>query len=534
MSGDQADCVIVGGGHNALVAATRLADRGWEVVVCESAATVGGAVASRVEDGWISDEYSACYPLARVSPALTDLDLHHHGLVWCDTERVVTHVADEHDPEGSAILRDPDATAAKLDADAPGDGDAWLHLVAGFQRIREPLMAALLTQWPPTTSGLAVVRAAGLRHLPDLSRLALLSVEDLGRERFADTRARDLLTGNALHADIHPAAPGSGLYGWLMSMLAQTVGFPVPRGGAGALAAALASRARTAGATLRTSTPVAGIEVSGGRAVGVRLADCGRIRARHAVIANTSATALYGRLLPQDAVPDGLRQRLARFRHDAPTVKLTYRLARPLPWLARAARGATVVHLGGDTASLARWADDLADGTIPRRPFALLGQMTTADPTRSPAGTETMWLYSHLPHGRTDPESVAALTTALTSQLDALAPGWSDAVLAVRVQGPAELAAGNANLELGAIAGGTAQLSQQALWRPVAGLGGPRTHIAGLYLGSSAAHPGGGVHGAPGLLAAKAAWADARPLTRPLGRAWVAASGAVARTAPLF
>ncbi|MGI8717313.1 MAG: phytoene desaturase family protein, partial [Lapillicoccus sp.] len=252
------------------------------------------------------------------------------------------------------------------------------------------------------------------------------------------------------------------------------------------------------------------IDVRSGRAHSVHTAAGRTHRVRRAVIADTSAPALYGRLLDESAVPRKLRAELDRFAWDLPTVKLNYRLRATVPWTARHSRRAGVVHVGADSAGLVHWAADLATGRIPQRPFALVGQMSTIDPSRSPAGTQAMWLYTHLPRGVTDDASAELLVEHTEAMLDAFAPGWRDLVLDRWVQRPSDLEAADANLTGGAVGGGTSQLFQQLIFRPVTGVGGPRTHIENLYLGSAAIHPGGGVHGACGYLAARAALAEQR------------------------
>ncbi|AKT50762.1 phytoene desaturase family protein [Arsenicicoccus sp. oral taxon 190] len=509
------DAVVVGGGHHGLVAASTLADAGWDVLVLEARDTVGGAVASRDVDGWVLDEFSACHPLGAVSPVLRELDLEQHGLSWCHAPRPVVHVAAGDDTEGSVVQPTAEETAALLDQDHAGDGESWLRLCRQWEQLREPLLAALLTRWPPVRSLGPVLARVGATQLPDFVRFAMLPVDRMGVELFGGARGGQLLAGNAMHADIPPEAPGSGLFGWLMTMLAQDVGFPSPRGGTRALAQALRARAEQAGARVETGQLVTRIALAGGRAHGVETADGRRIRARRAVIADTSAPDLYERLLPQDAIPVGLRSRLDRFAWDLPTLKLNYRLAAPMPWTARHAHGAAVVHAGQDRHGLVRWSADLGSERVPERPFALVGQMTTIDPTRSPDGTEALWLYTHLPRGVTDPDSAARLTEGCEAMFDDLAPGWRDHVIDRWDQTPRALHDSNANLGEGAVGGGTMQLWQQAIWRPVTGLGGPRTHVDGLYLGSAATHPGGGVHGGCGYLAARAALADQAWWGRP-------------------
>ncbi|REF30844.1 phytoene desaturase family protein [Calidifontibacter indicus] len=508
------DAVIVGAGHHGLVAAIELAEQGWQVVVLEERDVVGGAVAHRQVGDFVMDEFSACHPLALASPVLKGLELERYGLQWARTDRVVAHLADPSDTHGDLLSADPAVTAEHLDAGHTGDGHQWRRLVEAYDSVKGPLLDALLLQWPPIRSLPALVRAVGGSQLLDFARFALLPVEQLSRERFGGSAARNLLSGNAMHADIPPDAPGSGIYGWIMTMLAQDVGFPSPRGGTGGLAQALAARAQASGVQIRTGDRVTRIETSGDRVQGVQTASGEALRAR-VVIADTSAPMLYGELL--DDVPAGIRARMDRFTWDLPTVKLNLGLSAPMPWTAAAARGTGVVHVGGDHRELVTWSAELSAGRIPHHPFALIGQMTTIDPSRSPAGTEALWLYTHLPRGLEDEDAAAELIGRSEQMLDRFAPGWRDLVVERWDQTPRSLAQADANLGRGAVGGGTMQLFQQAMWRPVTGLGGPRTYVRGLYLGSAAIHPGGGVHGGAGHMAAHAALRDRGVVGRGAG-----------------
>jgi phytoene dehydrogenase-like protein len=158
------------------------------------------------------------------------------------------------------------------------------------------------------------------------------------------------------------------------------------------------------------------------------------------------------------------------------------------------------------------WAADIESRRVPRSPFLLFGQMTTADPTRSPEGTESAWAYTHLPRGVSDEASADELAKRVDEVVEEFAPGFSGHVLHRMVQSPADLQAADPNLVHGAVNGGTAQLFQQLVFRPVPGLGRPETVVGGLYLGSASAHPGGGVHGVCGWLAARAALGEHRAL----------------------
>ncbi|MFQ6171607.1 phytoene desaturase family protein [Oryzobacter sp. R7] len=522
---ERCDAVVIGSGPNGLVAANALADAGWDVVVLEAADEPGGAVRSSevLGPGVVTDLFSAFYPLAAASPVIRDLGLDAHGLVWRRSPDVLAHPL----VDGTCAVLHAEAadTAARLDDDAPGDGDAWLRMVARWDRIRDPLLDLLFTTFPPVRPTARLLHRLGTADAVDLLRQLTTPVRRLAAEEFRGREAALLLAGNAVHADVPPDAAGSGLYGWLLTMLGQDVGYPVPEGGAGRLAHALVDRARAGGARLETGAEVVGIDVAGGRATGVRLADGRRVLAARAVLADVSAPALYERLLPPAAVHPRLRDRISRFEWDPSTVKVSWALDGPVPWSAEGARRAGTVHLGVDVDGFVTASAALSTGKRPERPFVVLGQMGVADPTRTPPGTETAWAYTHLPRAlATDENAVHAQVEALESAVEDVAPGFRDRVGARLVQTPLDLQAADANLDLGAINGGSSSLHHQFFLRPVGGLGRPATPVDGLYLASASAHPGGGVHGACGWNAARSALAEAGPtgsVRRALGRtAW--------------
>jgi phytoene dehydrogenase-like protein len=527
-----ADAVVVGGGHHGLVAASVLADAGWDVVLLEAEDDVGGAVRSETgPDGFVVDRFSAFYPLGAGSPVLQGLELDRHGLHWSSAPAVVAHPRGADDELGGVLFPDPADTAAGLDLDHPGDGDAWWRLVEQWRRIRQPLLDALFTAWPPVRAATRLAGQVGATDLLRFVRFMTLPAQRMGQELFGGDRGRLLLAGNALHSDVPLVAPVSGTFGWLLLMLGQHLGFPGPVGGAGQLAAALRSRAESAGAQVLTGERVTRIVAPRGRALGVVTATGRRVRATRAVLADVAVPSLYRDLLPAEAVPRRLLEDLEAFEWDLPTVKVDYALGGRVPWTAQAARRAGTVHLGADLDDggaqqhglhgLLQWETDIARGRVPRHPFAIVGQMTTADPTRSPAGTESLWAYTHLPRpsayarsGTTGPAPADAAEVAarVEETIERHAPGFRDLVLRRTVQGPSDLQEHDANLVTGAVNGGTAQLQQQLVFRPLPGPGGPRTVVDRLYLASAGAHPSGGVHGGCGFLAAQAALRDAGAL----------------------
>ncbi|MGA5186526.1 phytoene desaturase family protein [Streptomyces griseoincarnatus] len=512
-----ADAVVIGAGPNGLVAANLLADAGWSVTVLEEQPEPGGAVRHDhgVHPDFANDLFSSFYPLAAASPVVSGLGLEEHGLRWSHAPHVVAHPLS--DGRCAILDRDVDVTAGSLDTFAPGDGDAWRRLHSMWDTLRPDLLDALFTPFPPVRSGLRLaVRLRGTGGLR-MARTLVLPVRRMAEEEFRGEGGGLLLAGNALHADLAPEAAGSGGFGWLMSMLGQTYGFPVPVGGAGALTDALVRRLESRGGALRCGRHVERVVVRDGRAVAVRLADGETVPARRAVLADVSVPALYGELVAPEDLPRQMLSDLERFQWDFATFKVDWALDGPVPWQCEQAAGAGTVHLADGLDELTRFAAQLAMGRVPDRPFSLFGQMTTSDASRSPAGTESAWAYTHVPHrvvgdagddgitGSWDKDEQERMADRVEAHVERFAPGFRDRVRARRILAPPTLQNLDRNLHGGAINGGTAAMHQQLFFRPAPGTGRPETPVKGLYLASAGAHPGGGVHGAPGANAARAA-----------------------------
>lgn len=517
-----ADALVIGAGHNGLVAANLLADAGWEVLVLEAQPEPGGSVRSAqlAAPGFLGDVCSAFYPLGLASPVLRSLRLSDYGLRWRHAPEVLTHLL----PDGRAAVlsRDPERTAASMEQFAAGDGDRWLGAYARWRQLGRQVLAALFTPFPPVRATAGLLGALGSAQAVRAVRELLLPARVTGEERFAGEGARALLAGSALHADLTLEEAGGGVYGWLLAMLGQQYGFPVPAGGAGELTRALLARLAERGGRIETGVRVGRVAVANGRAVGVR-STIGQVwRARRAVVADVPAPVLYRDLVDPATLPARLLADVSRFRWDFPTVRIDWALSGPVPWSHPAAAGAGTLHLGGDVNGLARHAAALARGEMPALPFLILGQLTTADPSRSPPGTEVLWGYTRLPRRASwAAETLARQVARVEAMLESYAPGFSQLVAGRWVSGPVEQEAENPSLIGGALGGGTAAAYQQLLFRPVPGLGRADTPVDRLYLASSSAHPGAGVHGGPGANAARAALARDRALVGGLYAAGV-------------
>jgi phytoene dehydrogenase-like protein len=198
------DAVVIGAGPNGLTAANLLADAGWDVVVLEANETIGGA--ARTEDltapGFHHDVFSAFYPFGVASPVFRQLRLEDWGLTWRHAPHVLAHP--RRSGPAAVLSRDIEVTAASLDDDHPGDGDAYRRLDDAWRAVSEPLLDALLKPLPPIRPALRLAAHRGVAGMTELARLSLLSVRRLGEESFGGEAGRLLFAGNALHADLPP------------------------------------------------------------------------------------------------------------------------------------------------------------------------------------------------------------------------------------------------------------------------------------------------------------------------------------------
>ena len=178
--------------------------------------------------GFLSDLYSSFYPLGAASPVLRSLDLERHGLRWTHAPTVLAHVWP--DGRSAALSRDARPPPPRSSSFAAGDGDAWLQLVehstGSANRCWIRCSPRSRRSGPaPTWPGDWAWPTAAVRPL------RALPVRRFGEEQFPGEGGPLLLAGNALHTDLGPRAPAARLFGWLLAMLGQTVGFPVPVGG---------------------------------------------------------------------------------------------------------------------------------------------------------------------------------------------------------------------------------------------------------------------------------------------------------------
>jgi phytoene dehydrogenase-like protein len=215
-------------------------------------------------------------------------------------------------------------------------------------------------------------------------------------------------------------------------------------------------------------------------------------------------------MLPRRDVPGWLVRRMRRFEQGFGTFKLDWALSEPVPWRVEAAQKSAVVHAAENLDDLAEFVAEIRAGELPRSPYLVMGQHTLVDPSRAPAGRHTLYAYSrvpaHAPGGWS--EARERFADRVEERIESLAPGFRKTVLARHALSPSDLEGMNQNLRGGDLGGGSNAWNHQLVFRPVFPYFRYRTPVSRLYLCSSYAHPGAGVHGMCGYNAARIAAED--------------------------
>jgi phytoene dehydrogenase-like protein len=492
------DVVIIGSGPNGLVAGCVLARAGMNVLVLEAhESRPGGALGSEIatRPGFIHDVGAAFFPWARLSPAFRALPLDQHGLRWRGGRFESCHPA----PDGSyaCIARDGDRTAKHF-GDS-GDGERWRRIAAWYASIEAPLIDLLLRPFPAVRPALDL----GPFHLARLSAVFGSRGRTLAERWFQSPAARRVLPGLALHADVGPDDRFGAALGFMLGMAATTGGYMVPEGGAGSIANALIGCLRDTSGRLRLGARVVRVIVRNRRAVAVQLASGEEIAAR-VVLADTDVATLLLDLVERQHVPERVVSFMERFPRGWGTLKLDWALSGPVPWSVPVAAESAVVHAGDSLDDLSRFTSQVRSGSLPDYPYLVIGQQSVLYPSRAPLGCHTLWAYTRVPSAVPGGWAAQAerMGDVVDARIEGLAPGFRSRIQARRVVTPDQLHAMDANLVGGDLGGGSNAWHRQLLFRPVFPYYRYRMPVKNLYLCSSYAHPGPGVHGMCGYNAA--------------------------------
>jgi phytoene dehydrogenase-like protein len=274
----------------------------------------------------------------------------------------------------------------------------------------------------------------------------------------------------------------SSAVGVALGPAAHRYGWPVAQGGSAAIATAMAAAITSYGGRIETGHEVTSLADLGNPAI---------------VMLDTSPRAAAR--IAGNRLPDRVRRAYTAYRHGPAAFLVAFAVDGGVPWRYEPARRAGTVHVVGSFAETAAAEAQVARGTMPERPFVLLGQQSVADPGRAAGSVVPIDAYAHVPAGWT-----GDATAAIEAQIERFAPGFRERIVARHVRTVAGIERDNANFVGGDIATGAAS-PWRIVFRPRFALDPYATGIPGVYLCSAATPPGAGAHGLCGYRAALSA-----------------------------
>jgi phytoene dehydrogenase-like protein len=514
------DAIVVGGGHNGLTAAAYLARAGMSTLVLERRHVLGGAaVTEEIVPGF---RFSvASYVVSLLRPEIIrELNLPAHGLEILPFDGSFTPL----DGNYLWVTNDPGRTYHELRKFSANDADAYQEfgfLMTEIIRFIKPILSMVPPdpvrfdprQWLPLGLLARQFRALPPELQATFIQIMTMSAADFLEQWFeSDPLIGAIASNGIIGTFLGVRSPGTA-YVMLHHFMGEVDGsfgaWGIPKGGTGAVSAAIASAARSFGAEIRTEAPVARIDVRGDRAVGVTL-DSGEEIEAGEVLSNADARRTYLGLLEKGALPAEFEEEVTRYKYRGSSGKVNLALdGLPdfscLPGLGEHLRGA--IGLASSVDEMETAYDDAKYGRFSRRPFIDMMIPTLVDPSVAPPGKHIIscfvqWAPYHLADGaQWDASMRDAFGEAVLDVIETYAPNIRDIIVGQQILSPLDIEE-TFGLTEGNIFQGELTLEQLFFNRPVPGWARYRTPIRNLWLCGSATHPGGGIMGAPGKMAA--------------------------------
>jgi phytoene dehydrogenase-like protein len=509
------DAIVVGAGHNGLIAAAYLAKAGKRTLVLERRSIVGGATVT--EEIFPGYKLSTCSYVCNLllDEVIRDLDLVRHGydVRPFDPQYFVPF------PDGRYYMSflDGRKTREQISKFSKKDVSAYDAYWAMWERIVARMRPLLLK---PAPSWAEIERAFdGPQGMEDWRTLTRRSIADILDEYFeSDEIKAPLCTGGVIGVNAGPRTPGTAYvkYHHLIGAIDGHQGaWGFVRGGMGCVSGSIAAAGREAGVEIATDAEVAEVEIADGRARSVRLQD-GRRYEADLVLSSADPHRTFLGMVGEKHLPEDLLAGLRRYRVKGSVVKVLLALGELPNFTALPGTEVGPQHTGGIVINPSvdyletAW-DDCKRGHPSRRPFMDCYIQTATEDGLTPPGTHTLSLFvQYAPYDLADgtwDERRDEIGANIVDTLAEYAPNLPNAIEHMRVLGPPDIEQ-IIGITGGNIFHGEIMPDQMFGYRPVPGFSDYRTPVDGLYLCGSGAWPGGAVFGAPGRNAALQALGD--------------------------
>ncbi|EKT60258.1 phytoene desaturase family protein [Providencia burhodogranariea] len=518
---EQYDIVIIGSGHNGLVAAAMLSLKGLKVVVLESESDIGGAArtAEITQPGFHHDLYATNIGMFLGSPFYQEYkkELHDNGFEINTIDRPYCNVFP--DGEGIAVYQDHDKTDAMLRKYSNQDADSFWKLLSYFQKTSQHFMPIMQTELPSFKAAKqlwSMTRHLGMTESLSLAQLLLKSTREFSEDWFTHPKVRALFIPWAFHLDYGPDISGGATFSFVESMVDHLNGLAISKGGVGNLIKSIAKIIENNGGTILTQKNVTEIIVEKGTAIGVKTITGQTFSARKAVIGNITPTQIVNSLINEAHLPSNYIQKAKQYRYGLSTMMIHFALDGPLEWKAgEDFSNFGYVHIGPYTNDIATTFNQAQNGILPDNPMLVVGQQSRHDKTRAPDGKETLWVQVRALPYTPNSDSLNAISIGhwdsmkqdyaerVIDNISFYAPNIKQRILDYAVFSPEDLMKHNRNLVNGDSVAGSHQLNQNYIFRPFPGYSRYKTPIKNLWIIGASTWPGAGLNAISGYLVAK-------------------------------
>jgi phytoene dehydrogenase-like protein len=516
------DAIIVGGGHNGLVCAAYLARAGKKVLVLEQRHILGGAAASdEIFPGFTFSVYSYVVSLFRPH-IIRELDLTRHGYQVIPLECTFTPF-----PDGESLTRcgDPEATRREIARFSPHDAEIAPRFSMAMTKMAS-FIKHIIDAPSPDPASLRIgeiTKLLGLgRRFKELDAdgryvftklMTMSAVEFLDLWFESDRLKGPMSVSGIIGTYLGVRSPGTAyvlLHHYMGEIDGAFRSWGLSKGGTGGVSLACARAARSFGAEIRTEAPVEQIRIKEGRAAGVVVKGGYEIKSR-TVISAADTHQTFFKMVGEQHLDNDFVMQLKRFKYRGSSAKVNLAVDRLPEFSCKPGEGP---HLRGDITIapgvdyLEKAYDDAKYGNFSKKPFLDIVIPSLTDPTVAPPGKHVISIFVqyapyHLKEGAAQwPENREALGDTVIDTLAEYCPNLKDSILHRQVVTPWDLEQ-DVGLTEGNIFQGELSLEQLGPFRPVAGWSRYRTPVNNLWMCGSCVHPGGGIMGAPGEMAAK-------------------------------